>query len=234
MTPDIATRLEDVRARMTALGRPDACLIAVSKAQPDSKVDAALDAGQRVFGENYVQEAKARWPDRRARHGDLEVHLIGPLQTNKADDAVALFDVIQVVDRPRLAAALAKAEAKLGLKRRYLIQVNTGEEPQKAGVGPLEARAFAERVRSIDGLDVCGFMAIPPADEPVGPHFALVAKLAEEAGLPWRSMGMSGDYQDALRLGATHVRIGTGIFGPRAPRSVSPSRDVGPPTASSS
>jgi uncharacterized pyridoxal phosphate-containing UPF0001 family protein len=162
------------------------------------------------------------------RYPDVEVHLIGPLQTNKAGDAVALFDVIQTVDRERLAAALAKAEAKSGRRRRYLVQVNTGEEPQKAGVSPAETADFVARVRDVHGLDVVGLMAIPPAEEPPGPHFALLAKLADTCGMAWRSMGMSGDYEDAARLGATHVRVGTGIFGARAGRRGVPSRDPSP------
>jgi len=141
------------------------------------------------------------------------------LQTNKAKDAVRLFDVVESVDRERLAAALAKAEAAVGVKRRYCAQVNTGEEPQKAGIPPTEAVAFVERARTVHGLDVVGLMAIPPADEPPGPHFALLAELADAAGVPWRSMGMSGDYLDAVRLGATHVRIGTGVFGARPPKT---------------
>ncbi len=215
----VGGNLSAVRARIVAAGGKDTVLIAVSKAQPDIRVDEALAAGQRVFGENYVQQAKARWPSRRAHWPDVEVHLIGSLQTNKAEEAVALFDVIQTVDRERLAVALSKAERKLGLKRRYLVEVNTGEEPQKGGIAPMEAVAFAERVQNAHGLDVVGFMAIPPAEELVAPHFALLVKLADEAGVPWRSMGMSADFEDAVKLGATHVRVGTGIFGARAPRS---------------
>jgi len=216
--PDIARNLAELDAAIRAAGGADVTLVAASKAQPDARLEAALAAGQRVFGENYVQEAEAHWGERRRAYPDLELHLIGPLQTNKAKDAVRLFDVIESVDRERLAAALAKAEAATGLKRRYCVQVNTGEEPQKAGIAPTEAVAFVERARAVHGLDVVGLMAIPPADEPPGPHFALLAKLAEEAGLAWRSMGMSGDYLDAVRLGATHVRIGTGVFGARPPK----------------
>jgi len=213
---DIARNLAAVRAAIAAVaGGREVTLVAVGKAQPDARIDAALAAGQRVFGENYVQEAEARWLPRRERHPDLELHLVGPLQTNKARAAVALFDVIETLDRERLAAALAKAEATTGLKRRYCVQVNTGEEPQKAGVAPTETVAFAERAREVHGLDVAGLMAIPPADEPPGPHFALLVKLADEAGLAMRSMGMSADHLDAVRLGATHVRVGTGIFGRR-------------------
>lgn len=216
--PDIARNLAELHAAIRAAGGTGVTLVAASKAQPDARLEAALAAGQRVFGENYVQEAEAHWGERRAAYPDLELHLIGPLQTNKAKDAVRLFDVIESVDRERLAAALAKAEAATGLKRRYCVQVNTGEEPQKAGIAPTEAAAFVARARTVHGLDVVGLMAIPPAEEPPGPHFALLAKLADEAGLPWRSMGMSGDYLDAVRLGATHVRIGTGVFGARPPK----------------
>ena len=215
---DIARNLAELHAAIRAAGGAGVTLVAASKAQPDARLEAALAAGQRVFGENYVQEAEAHWGERRRAHPDLELHLIGPLQTNKAKDAVRLFDVIESVDRERLAAALAKAEAATGLKRRYCVQVNTGEEPQKAGIAPTEAVTFVERARAVHGLDVVGLMAIPPADEPPGPHFALLAKLADEAGVAWRSMGMSGDYLDAVRLGATHVRIGTGVFGARPPK----------------
>ena len=219
---EVVANLAAVRARIAGAGGGGR-LVAVAKAQPDTKVDAALGAGQRLFGENYVQEAKARWPARRVDFPDVEVHLIGPLQTNKARDAVELFDVVQTLDRERLASALAKAERALGRRRRYLVQVNTGEEPQKGGVAPRDALAFAARVREGHGLDVVGLMAIPPADEPPGPHFALLAKLTAEAGLAWCSMGMSADYEDAVRLGATHVRVGTGIFGQRRRRDVAAS-----------
>ena len=215
---EVARNLAELRAALAAAGGADVTLVAASKAQPDERLDAALAAGHRVFGENYVQEAEAHWGERRAAHADLELHLIGPLQTNKAKDAVRLFDVIESLDRERLAAALAKAEAATGLERRYCVQVNTGEEPQKAGIAPTEAVAFVERARTVHGLDVVGLMAIPPGDEPPGPHFALVAQLADEAGVPWRSMGMSADYLDAVQLGATHVRIGTGVFGARTPK----------------
>jgi hypothetical protein len=215
----VARNLAELRAALADAGGAGVTLVAAAKAQPDERLDAALAAGQRVFGENYVQEAEAHWAERRAAHPDVELHLIGPLQTNKAKDAVRLFDVIESLDRERLAAALARAEAATGLRRRYCVQVNTGEEPQKAGIPPTEAVAFVERARGRHGLDVVGLMAIPPADEPPGPHFALLAELADEAGVAWRSMGMSGDYLDAVRLGATHVRIGTGVFGARPPKT---------------
>ena len=216
---EVARNLAELRAALADAGGAGVTLVAAAKAQPDERLDAALAAGQRVFGENYVQEAEAHWAERRAAHPDVELHLIGPLQTNKAKDAVRLFDVIESLDRERLAAALAKAEAATGLRRCYCVQVNTGEEPQKAGIPPTEAVAFVERARTVHGLDVVGLMAIPPADEPPGPHFALLAELADEAGVAWRSMGMSGDYLDAVRLGATHVRIGTGVFGTRPPKT---------------
>ena len=215
---EVARNLEGLAAAIRAAGGAAVTLVAAAKAQPEARIAAALAAGQRVFGENYVQEAEVRWAERRAAHPDLELHLIGPLQTNKAKDAVRLFDVIESVDRERLAAALAKAEAAVGVRRRYCVQVNTGEEPQKAGIAPTEAVAFVERARGVHGLDVVGLMAIPPADEPPAPHFALLVKLADAAGLPWRSIGMSGDYLEAVRQGATHVRIGTGVFGARPPK----------------
>ncbi len=221
---DVAANLATVRAELAAAaatsGRaPDAVeLIAVSKTQGAERIRAALEAGQRVFGENYVQEAQAHWQGQRDAWPGLALHLIGPLQTNKAEAAVALFDVVQSLDRERLAMALAKAEAKHDVRRRYFVQVNTGEEPQKAGLPPLETAAFVARARSTHGLDVVGLMAIPPADEPAAPHFALLAKLARECGLAGLSMGMTADYVEAVRLGATHVRVGTAIFGPRPPR----------------
>lgn len=217
----VARNLTDIRGELAraarAAGRqPEAVtLIAVSKTQAQERIEAALASGQRVFGENYVQEAQRHWAGARERWADLELHLIGPLQTNKAKDAVALFDVIQTLDREKLAAALAAAEAKQGLRRRHFVQVNTGEEPQKGGIAPTEALAFAKRCREVHGLDVVGLMAIPPFDEPPAPHFALLRRLGEAAGLAGLSMGMSADYADAVRLGATHVRIGTAIFGER-------------------
>ena len=215
---EVARNLEGLAAAIRAAGGAAVTLVAAAKAQPEARIAAALAAGQRVFGENYVQEAEVRWAERRAAYPDLELHLIGPLQTNKAKDAVRLFDVIESVDRERLAAALAKAEAAVGMKRRYCVQVNTGEEPQKAGIAPTDAVDFVERARRVHGLDVVGLMAIPPAEEPPAPHFALLVKLADAAGLPWRSIGMSGDYLEAVRQGATHVRIGTGVFGARPPK----------------
>lgn len=192
----------------------DVTLTAVTKTQPAEAIDAILAAGQRVFGENRVQEAQARWTDRRAALPDLELRLIGALQTNKAADAVALFDVIETLDRPRLAAALATAADKAGRTLRVLVQVNTGAEPQKAGVLPDEADALIAQARSL-GLTVEGLMCIPPADEAPEAHFDLLRQIARRNGLGVLSMGMSGDYETAIRLGATHVRVGSALFGER-------------------
>ena len=193
----------------------DVKLVAVSKQQPDERIDAALAAGQRVFGENRVGEAVARWGHRRDDYPDLRLHLIGALQTNKVADAVGLFDVIEVLDREKLAAALAREMQKQARPLPCLVQVNTGDEAQKSGVSPLEAVAFARRCQHQYGLNVEGFMCIPPIDETPAMHFALLAKLAGEADLSVLSMGMSGDYLEAIRFGATEVRIGAGIFGTR-------------------
>ncbi|MGB1036637.1 MAG: YggS family pyridoxal phosphate-dependent enzyme [Candidatus Puniceispirillales bacterium] len=193
-------------------------LVAVSKQQPDEKIDAALDAGQRVFGENRVQEAISRWGHRRANYPDLRLHLIGPLQTNKVAEAVAFFDVIEVVDREKLAATLAKEMAKQDRHLPCLVQVNTGEEEQKSGISPQETVAFVRHCQSHHGLNITGLMCIPPADEEPAMHFALLAKLAKTCGLSELSMGMSGDYLEAIKFGATSVRVGSAIFGARLPR----------------
>lgn len=190
-------------------------LVAVSKTFPADSVAPVLTAGQRVFGENYVQEAKAKWPALRERYPDVELHLIGPLQSNKAKDAVELFDVIETLDRPSLAQALAKAMAKTGRVPRLLVQVNTGEEPQKGGVVPAEVDAFLRDCRERFGLAVEGLMCIPPAEDPPSPHFALLRTIAERNGLKVLSMGMSADFEAAIQLGATHVRVGSAIFGAR-------------------
>lgn len=189
-------------------------LTAVSKTQPPDAIDAALAAGQRVFGENRVQEAQGRWSDR--DRSSLELRLIGPLQTNKVGDAVTLFDVIETLDREKLARALAEAGQKTGRKPRVLVQVNTGAEDQKAGVLPQEADALIAAARDL-GLNVEGLMCIPPADEAAGPHFALLASIAARNDLSVLSMGMSGDFETAIRFGATHVRVGTALFGERKP-----------------
>jgi pyridoxal phosphate enzyme (YggS family) len=190
-------------------------LVAVSKTYPGEAIAAVIGAGQRVFGENYVQEAKAKWPALKAAHPDTVLHMIGPLQSNKAREAVALFDVIETLDRDSLARELAKEIARQGRAPRLLVQVNTGEEPQKGGVAPHELAAFLDRLRDQHGLAVSGLMCIPPADQPPSPHFALLAKLAARHGLKELSMGMSADYAAAIQLGATQVRIGSAIFGPR-------------------
>ncbi|RSB45997.1 MULTISPECIES: YggS family pyridoxal phosphate-dependent enzyme [Brevundimonas] len=217
----IADRFAEVRRRIhdaaLAAGRDPASLVltAVSKTQGDAALDAALATGQRVFGENRVQEAKAHWGERRADLPDLELRLIGPLQTNKAQDAVELFDVIETLDRERLADALAAAARKTGRRPRVLVQVNTGAEPQKAGVLSDDADALIAAARDVHGLTVEGLMCIPPADEDPAPHFALLAAIAARNGLSILSMGMSGDYLTAIEAGATHVRVGSALFGER-------------------
>lgn len=190
-------------------------LVAVSKTFDARDIRPVLEAGQRVFGENRVQEASAKWPALKGEFAGVELHLIGPLQSNKAAEAVALFDVIETVDREKIAAELAKEMRKQGRAPKLFVQVNTGLEPQKAGVDPREAAAFVARCRDAHGLAIAGLMAIPPADENPGPHFALLAKLAKEAGVENLSMGMSGDYEIAIPFGATHVRVGSAIFGVR-------------------
>ncbi len=203
-----------IDAACRAAGRDPAEVVmtAVSKTQPPEAIDAALAAGQRVFGENRVQEAQGRWTGRDLTA--LELRLIGPLQTNKAGDAVALFDVIETLDREKLARALAEAAQKAGKAARVLVQVNTGAEAQKAGVLPKDAEALIATARGL-GLNVEGLMCIPPADEAAGPHFALLARIAARNGLKVLSMGMSGDFETAIRFGATHVRVGTALFGER-------------------
>ena len=194
-------------------------LVAVSKSHPGGLARAALEAGHRVFGENRVQEAQEKWPSLKADFPDAELHLIGPLQTNKAEDAVALFDVIQTLDREKLARILAKEMEKQGRRPALFIQVNTGEEPQKAGVLPADADAFVALCRNALGLPVVGLMCIPPVDENPALHFAFLGEIAERNGLGRLSMGMSADYETAVRLGATEVRVGTAIFGARPPRT---------------
>jgi hypothetical protein len=205
----------ETAAREAGRDPNDVALTAVCKQQPWARVAPVLAAGQRVFGENRVQEAAERWRD---RPGGIELRLIGPLQTNKVREAVRLFDVIETLDRPRLARALAEEVAAAGASPRLLVQVNTGEEPQKSGVIPAEADAFIAACRLEFGLPVEGLMCIPPLDEPAGPHFALLRKIAERNGLRELSMGMSADFALAIRFGATRVRIGEAIFGPRPQR----------------
>ncbi|QYC09862.1 YggS family pyridoxal phosphate-dependent enzyme [Brevundimonas nasdae] len=217
----IAERVTAVRSRIDAAcqaaGRDPASVVltAVSKTQGAEAIDAILATGQRVFGENRVQEAEGRWANRLADLPGLELRLIGPLQTNKAEDAVALFDVIETLDREKLARALAVAAAKLGRSPRVLVQVNTGAEPQKAGVLPDEADALIQTARDTHGLNVEGLMCIPPADEDPAPHFDLLKSIAACNGLSVLSMGMSGDFEAAIGRGATHVRVGTALFGER-------------------
>ena len=218
---DSVARLQAVRADIVRaardFGRDPAgiTLVAVSKTFPAEAIEPVLGAGQRVFGENYVQEAKAKWGPLRHRYPGVELHLIGPLQSNKAGDAVRLFDAIHTLDRDSLAAALAKEIGKAGRAPRLLVQVNTGEEPQKGGVMPGDADAFIAGCRDKHGLAIEGLMCIPPADEPPSPHFGLLAKIAKRNGLKLLSMGMSADFEAAIQLGATHVRVGSAIFGTR-------------------
>lgn len=213
--------LAEVRARIEKAcresGRDPAAvtLVAISKTFGAEHIRPVLEAGHRVFGENRVQEAAAKWPALREQYPDIELHLVGPLQSNKAREAVALFDCIHTVDRPKIAAALASEIAKQARRPRLFIEVNTGAEPQKAGVLPEAADAFIAECREQHGLSIEGLMCIPPLDEAPAPHFALTAKIAERNGLRLLSMGMSADFPSAIAFGATHVRIGTAIFGAR-------------------
>jgi len=222
---DVAQSLARVRGEIAAAGReagraPDSVtLIAVSKTFGVESIEPVIAAGQRVFGENRVQEAKAKWPPLRAAHPGIALHLIGPLQSNKAKEAVALFDAIHSVDRPSIAEALAKEIAKQNRHPTLFVEVNTGEEPQKAGVLPHEADAFIKTCRETHGLTIAGLMCIPPFEEAPAPHFALAAKIAARNGLSLLSMGMSADFAAAIAFGATHVRVGTAIFGGRQKKS---------------
>lgn len=206
-----------MRVALAAAGRPDraATLIAVAKTFPVESVAEALAAGQRVFGENRVQEAMGKYPALRVAHPDLELHLIGPLQTNKVKEAVATFDAIHTLDRSKLAAALAAEMARTGKRPALFVQVNTGAEPQKAGVLPDAVDAFLAECRDVHGLAIAGLMCIPPFANVPAPHFAFLAQIAKRNGLSALSMGMSGDYETALALGATHIRVGSAIFGSR-------------------
>ena len=216
-----AEALEAVRGRVAAAekaaGRPPGSvrLIAVSKTFDAAAIRPVIAAGQRAFGENRVQEAAGKWPSLKDETAGVELHLIGPLQSNKAKDAVGLFDAIHTIDRDRIAAAVAEEMAKQGRTLRLLVQVNTGAEPQKAGVLPEEADAFVERCRTVHGLSIDGLMCIPPLDEVAAPHFALLAKIAGRLGLASLSMGMSADFETAIAFGATDVRVGSAIFGTR-------------------
>lgn len=217
----VAQSLAEIRARIAAAEREagrvpgSVTLIAVSKTFPAEDVAAAIEAGQRVFGENRVQEAAGKFPDLRAATEGLELHLIGPLQSNKAREAVALFDVIHTVDRDKIAGALAAEMRRQERHPKLLVEVNTGEEAQKAGIPPAEAAAFVARCRDVHGLAIAGLMCIPPVDENPALHFALLDELAAAAGVGWRSMGMSADFETAIAHGATHVRVGSAIFGNR-------------------
>ncbi|MEM6711573.1 MAG: YggS family pyridoxal phosphate-dependent enzyme [Pseudomonadota bacterium] len=216
---DRVSRWRQVCADIDAASAPgkSVTLVAVSKTYDAEAIWPVIEAGQRVFGENRVQEAMVKWPALRERAPEpLELHLIGPLQSNKATDAVATFDVIQSVDREKIAKVLASEMTKQGRHLPVFVQVNTGREPQKAGVDPDEAVSFAGRCREVYGLAVLGFMCIPPFDEDAAAHFDLLASLAGQAGLPMRSMGMSSDYTQAIERGATHVRVGSAIFGARS------------------
>ena len=223
---DVAARLADVEARIAGAaldaGRAaqDITLIAITKVHVEARILPALEAGHRVFGENRVQEAETKWPALQARYLGVELHLVGPLQTNKARDAVELFDVIETVDRPKLARTLAKEMDRAGRRPSCFIQVNTGEEPQKAGTPPADADAFVTSCRDELGLPIVGLMCIPPFDDEPSLHFALLADIAARNGLDQLSMGMTADFDIAVRFGATHVRVGTAIFGTRSPRGV--------------
>lgn len=218
---DATRNLVEIRERIAKAaaeaGRSaeDVALVAVSKTFDGDAIRPVIEAGQRVFGENRVQEAQGKWPQLREDFSDIELHLIGPLQSNKAKDAVALFDVIESVDREKIAKALADEMEKQERKLPCYVQVNTGLEPQKAGIDPRETAEFVKRCREVHGLDIVGLMCIPPLEENPGPHFALLEKLAREAGLAQLSMGMSGDFETAIGFGATSVRVGSAIFGAR-------------------
>lgn len=219
--PSPAERLEAIRKRIEQARRrfgppPDTVeLVAVSKTFGAAAIRPFLAAGQRVFGENRVQETKEKWPELRADFPGVELHLIGPLQTNKAREAVALFDVIQTVDRDRLAEVLRAEMERGGRRLPVFVQVNIGEEPQKAGISPADAVGFVGRCRTEHGLEVVGLMAIPPDGVPAGPYFAQMAGLAKDAAVAKLSMGMSGDFETAIAMGATHVRVGSALFGSR-------------------
>lgn len=222
---DVVAQLHEVKSRILAaekasgLASGAAKLVAVSKTYDGDAIWPTIEAGQRVFGENRVQEAMGKWPALRAGFGSeaIELHLIGPLQSNKAKEAVATFDVIETVDRDKIAGALAEEMQKQGRSLPCFIQVNTGNETQKAGVGPDKTLDFVARCKEVHGLDIVGLMCIPPFDEYPSEHFSTLNRLADKASLPMRSMGMSGDYEAAIAAGATHVRVGSAIFGTRAP-----------------
>lgn len=215
-----ATALAEVQARIAATAREanrdpaSVNLIAVSKTFEAEAIEPVLAAGQRLFGENRVQEAKSKWPALREKYSGVELHLIGPLQSNKAREAVQLFDIIHTIDRPKIAKAIAEEQARAGKSLKLFIEVNTGEEPQKAGIPPHEAATFLAYCREL-GLNIRGLMCIPPVEEEAAVHFAFLAKLARDLNLPELSMGMSGDFEAAIAFGATYVRVGSAIFGSR-------------------
>ena len=218
---EIAANIADIRERMSRAARAarrdtkDINLIAISKTHPAAAIEAAIEAGQKIFGENRVQEAQLKFPALKAACADIELHLVGPLQSNKVRDAVALFDVIHTLDRDSLAEALVRERDRAGRCPRLFVQVNTGEEAQKSGLAPRDVPAFVERCTTHWHLDIEGLMCIPPVDDMPSPHFALLANLARTAGLRQLSMGMSGDFEAAIALGATFIRVGSAIFGER-------------------
>ncbi|MEI2386731.1 YggS family pyridoxal phosphate-dependent enzyme [Breoghania sp. JC706] len=222
MAETAADHLATIRDRIAAAedesgrAKGKVTLIAVSKTFDAPDIQPVIDAGQRIFGENRVQEAQGKWPAMKEAHPDIELHLIGPLQSNKARDAVALFDAIHTIDRDKIARAVKAEMEAQGRDLKLFVQINTGDEPQKAGVSPDEADAFIRRCREEVGLTITGLMCIPPVEETPAPHFALLAKIAERNGLACLSMGMSGDFETAIAHGATHVRVGSAIFGSRS------------------
>jgi pyridoxal phosphate enzyme (YggS family) len=228
-TGDVAANLRQIHERIAAaarsVGRDPATvtLVGASKAQPEARIQAALDAGQRTFGENYVQEAIAHWSAARQRYPDLRLHMIGPIQTNKAKEVVTWFDVIETLDRPKLAHALHKEMTRQDRRLPCFVQVNTGEEPSKAGVRPDDTDGFVAECRAL-GLDVVGLMAVPPIEDEPSLHFALLAKIAARNELSQLSMGMSADFEIAVQFGATHVRVGSALFGARPPRPPRPAQ----------
>lgn len=218
--PGLDTVRRRIREAALAAGRDPAgiTLIAVSKTFTAAEIEPVIAAGQLVFGENRVQEAKGKWPELRRRLPKLELHLIGPMQSNKAGEAVALFDAIHTIDRPKIAEAIAAENAKQGRNPQLFVQINTGREPQKAGIDPDEADSFIAKCRGRIGLAIAGLMCIPPLEEPPRRHFDMLRDIARRNGLAGLSMGMSGDFEEAISCGATHVRVGSAIFGERTAR----------------
>jgi pyridoxal phosphate enzyme (YggS family) len=218
---DIAINIKNIHEKILltqkhyAIQGQPVTLVAVSKNQPVDNIQRALDAGQRVFGENRVQEALEKWPRLKEQYPDIVLHLIGPLQTNKVKYAMQLFDVIEVIDRQKLVDTIVKEAVSLNKNIQYMVQINIGNEPQKAGIEVPQADTFIEQCKIAFGSVFCGVMGIPPVDKPAAPYFALLGKIAKQHQLPCLSMGMSGDFEEAIALGATHVRVGTAIFGKR-------------------